>query len=274
MAKIFQKFIFDEVGARVSIADMIGVAVCLDDLRVDKIYVSEIAVGSGMVNCAHGKIPVPAPAASLLLRGYPINSDPSEPYELTTPTGAAILRGMKAIPGMPKGFTYSKVGHGLGKKEIGRPNFLRAFFLTENNQHKKEDQIVKIETNIDNATGELLGHAITQVMAAGALDACLVPILMKKGRPGNMLSVIAPPDLAQKIEETIFRELPTLGIRKQKLDRTILDREPEKVQLHEGAVVAGKRIVEQDGTIRDVPEFDELKRVSAETNIPVRKLKV
>jgi hypothetical protein len=131
---------FHEVGARDSIVDMVGVAVCLDDLNIDEVRISPIHLGSGMVDCAHGKIPVPAPATAVLLKGFPVVVDTDVPFELTTPTGAAILRGMKAESVGPQEFIYDAVGHGLGSFNTGRPNFLRAF-LKKDSQHVKKKQI-------------------------------------------------------------------------------------------------------------------------------------
>ncbi|MGM0599338.1 MAG: LarC family nickel insertion protein [Candidatus Rifleibacteriota bacterium] len=131
---------FHEVGARDSIVDMVGVAVCFDDLNIGEIKISPVHLGSGMVNCAHGKIPVPAPATAVLLKGFPVVIDTDVPFELTTPTGAAILRGMKAEPVGPGEFVYEAVGHGLGSFNTGRPNFLRAF-LKKGSQDLKKKRI-------------------------------------------------------------------------------------------------------------------------------------
>lgn len=129
---------FHEVGARDSIADIVGAAVCIDDLGITEILTTPVHLGSGMIKCAHGVIPVPAPATALLLKDFPVVVDTSVPFELTTPTGAAILKGLHAKPLQKKEFSYSKVGHGLGKKEIGRPNFLRAFLINSDQSEKKK----------------------------------------------------------------------------------------------------------------------------------------
>jgi uncharacterized protein (DUF111 family) len=128
---------FHEVGARDSIVDMIGTAVCLDDLGIDKVVISPVHLGSGMVKCAHGVIPVPAPATALLLKGFSVVMDVDVPHELTTPTGAAILKGLDAHLIDAQEFAYEAVGHGLGSKNIGRPNFLRAFLKKSSGQKKK-----------------------------------------------------------------------------------------------------------------------------------------
>ncbi len=266
---------FHEVGARDSIADIVGVAVCFDNLGVSEVRVSTISVGSGMVKCAHGNIPVPAPATSLLLAGYPIRSESDVPYELTTPTGAAILKGMNAVAGMPDNFVFNEVGHGLGSKEIGRPNFLRAFLSTGTKDTKKKiliDSVVELQTNIDNATGELVGHVAELLMNCGALDVTISHVMMKKGRPGIVLTVLACHQKAEELEEMIFNELPTIGLRKRIVERRILKREATEMEVCSESVNA-KKVFEVDGTEDLRPEFAELVRLSHKTNVPVRKLK-
>ncbi len=262
---------FHEVGARDSIADLVGTAVCLDDLGITEILTTPVHLGSGMIKCAHGLIPVPAPATALLLKGYQVVIDTNTPFELTTPTGAAILKGLNARPLDSESLAYDKVGHGLGSREIGRPNFLRAF-LTSGQAKKKADLIVEFSTNLDNVSGELLGHAASQIMAAGALDFTIVAATMKKGRPGHVLTVIAAPENAEAVETTIFDELPTLGLRKATIERTVLDRRSVEIETTTGKARA-KEITELDGSKRTTIEFDEKARIAAQNHRPVRTLK-
>lgn len=262
---------FHEVGARDSIADIVGAAICLDDLDVCEVIVSPVHLGSGMVRCAHGTMPVPAPATALLLKGFSVVFDHDVPFELTTPTGAALLRGMKARAAVGAQ-TFIKVGHGHGSLKTGRANFLRAFLIESETIKKKSDQITQLTSNIDNATGEELGHAISKFMAAGALDACLIPILMKKGRPGHQLQVLAEQAKAAMIENMIFSLLPTIGVRRCSVDRSTLQRECEEADSNFGRIRV-KKITKPDGETVTEPEFDEIIRIAEEQNCAPRKIK-
>ncbi|MBF0500283.1 MAG: nickel pincer cofactor biosynthesis protein LarC [Candidatus Riflebacteria bacterium] len=262
---------FHEVGARDSIADIIGTAVCLDELGVTSIFTSPIHLGTGFTICQHGTFPVPPPAVALLLEGYPVFTLPGIRGELTTPTGAAILRGLGARPGMPPDFCYDRVGYGAGTRDFGVPNVLRAFFARGNQRGRILEGVSILETNLDNATGELLAHAAEQLLAAGALDVSLTPVQMKKGRPGTMLTAIVRPENADAIEEQIYRELPTLGVRRRLEQRTVLAREPAVVSLPFGDLAA-KRIQEIDGTVRTSIEFEARRKAATGANIPLRRI--
>jgi len=251
---------FHEVGARDSIADIVGAAICLDDLDIEQVHVSPVHLGSGMVKCAHGIMPVPAPATALLLKNLPVVFDHHIAFELTTPTGAALLKGLKATP-LTETFSFEKTGHGHGSRKIGQANFLRAF-LGDNSQVKKNsDSVTVITSNIDNASGEQLGNAIAEFMHAGALDACLIPIIMKKGRPAHQLQIIAAPEQAKQFEALVFKLLPTLGIRLETVTRSILPRQTIQLQTSFGTVAA-KKIQLPDGTVKISPEYDELVRLA------------
>lgn len=264
-----EKIHFHEVGARDSIADIVGTAHCLDELGITAIHVSPVHLGSGMVTCRHGRIPIPGPATALLLRGFPVFCEPGIVGELTTPTGAALLRGLGAIPGFPPEFTYQAVGHGSGSFEFAIPNLLRAFLGSSAPAGRLLDSIVLLETNLDNVTGELLGHAVDRLMAAGALDVTLTAIQMKKGRPGTLLTVMCPPSLALDLENCLFRELPTLGIRRRTTLRAILERRPARVDTQFGPL-AGKTIREIDGTTRTVVEFEARNQTARREGLPLR----
>lgn len=251
---------FHEVGARDSIADIVGAAICLDDLGVEKICVSPVHLGSGVVKCAHGIMPVPAPATALLLKDMPVVFDHHIAFELTTPTGAALLKGLKATP-LTEQFSFAKVGHGHGSKKIGQANFLRAFLGESNELKKNSDSVTVLTSNIDNASGEQLGNAISEFMQAGALDACLIPIIMKKGRPAHQLQILSDPKLVDQLETLVFKLLPTLGIRIETVARSILQREIIQIQTSFGAIVA-KQIHLPDGRKKIIPEYDELVRLA------------
>ena len=251
---------FHEVGARDSIADIVGAAICLDDLCIDQVCVSPIHLGSGVVKCAHGIMPVPAPATAVLLKELPVVFDHHIAFELTTPTGAALLKGLKAMP-LAEQFTFAKVGHGHGSRKIGQANFLRAFLGESNQVKKNSDSVTVITSNIDNASGEQLGNAIGEFMQAGALDACLIPIIMKKGRPAHQLQIITTPELGKQLETLVFKLLPTLGIRLETVTRSVLPRETIQLQTSFGTVAA-KKIHLPDGMVKIVPEYDELARLA------------
>lgn len=255
---------FHEVGARDSIADILGVAICLDDLDIEKIVVSPVRLGSGFVKCAHGKMPVPAPATAILLCGLPVVFDYHLQAELTTPTGAAILKGLGAEEAYGNSINFSRVGHGHGSMKLPQANFLRAFLIENEQVKKNSDCISVLETNLDNVSGELLGYATETLMQEGALDVCLIPVLMKKGRPGHILQVQTLPDRHEKIEKLIFKLLPTLGIRKKLIERTVLERRAVQIETTYG-MLKGKKITRVDGSMIEVPEFDEIIKVSRQT---------
>ncbi len=257
------------MGARDSIADFVAAAVCLDDLGVTSIFVSPVHLGSGFVTCQHGRLPVPAPATALLLSGFPAWSDPAIAGELTTPTGAALLKGLGAVPGFPPGFTWHRVGHGGGRLELPIPNLLRAFLGGTARHGRRLDAVTVLETNLDNVTGELLGHVLDRLMAAGALDVSLTPTQMKKGRPGHLLAVMARPAQADALEDLLFAELPTLGIRRHTMTRAILDRTAVTVDTAFGPL-AGKAVTTPDGSARTTVEFEARRQAAAAAGLPLR----
>ncbi|MBP7634004.1 nickel pincer cofactor biosynthesis protein LarC [Candidatus Ozemobacteraceae bacterium] len=264
---------FHEVGARDSIADIVGAAICLEELGITSVRVSPIHVGRGFVNCRHGKMPVPAPATALLLRGYEIYSLPDVDGELTTPTGAAILRGLHAKPGFPVGFVPKKIGTGAGSRRFAVPNILRAFLGDSGSAagNVDYDEVSVLETNIDNVSGELLGYVAERLWELGALDVTMTPLIMKKGRPGTALGVMVPPALAARAQELLFSELPTLGLRRQTVSRAVLRREKRELQTSYGTVAA-KKIIDQDGTVRTVPEYESLRAIAIDTGTPLRDI--
>lgn len=262
---------FHEVGARDSIADIVGVAICLDDLGVTDHFVSPIHLGTGFTRCQHGVFPVPPPATAFLLREYPVFQEPGVRGELTTPTGAAILRGLGAKPSLPPGFVFEKIGYGAGTREFGIPNVLRVFLSGGGVARRRLEGVVSLETNLDNVTGELLAHVADLAMEAGALDVALTPIQMKKGRPGSRFTALVAPGKAEALETLLYRELPTLGIRRQMIQRSVLDREQIEISNEAGAL-SGKRIHEIDGSDRDVAEVDARRELSRKTGCPLRRI--
>jgi pyridinium-3,5-bisthiocarboxylic acid mononucleotide nickel chelatase len=228
---------FHEVGAVDSIVDLVCAAVGIHYLKLENITASLPVDGTGSIQCAHGTFPLPAPATAEILRGIPIRQL-DVPHELTTPTGAAILAHFVKKFGSLDSFAADKIGYGLGTRELpGRPNVLRAFLGTPSTTpSSSQDQIVEIRTHLDDITGEHLAHAIDRLMADGALDAAASPLLMKKGRPGYLLTVLALPQDAERLASVVLRETTAFGVRFERVERRTLRREEKTVNTPYGPI--------------------------------------
>ncbi len=269
-----EKVHFHEVGAVDSIADIVGAAIAWDLLGVERIIASPVPTGTGFVTIAHGRCAIPAPATTELLRGVPL-ADFAPEGELTTPTGAAILAALVDDFGPLPAMTIDAVGYGAGQKDFEHANLLRlvvgesdAFatgMLSSGQRSQVErDRVVLLETNLDNATGEQLGHCIDQLWQAGAVDVYSMAIAMKKSRPGVLLAVQSPPHLVSQIEAIIFRETGTLGIRRSRIERDVLLRESLVVESPLGEL-QGKLRTLPDGTKRFAPEYESCRVVAERT---------
>jgi uncharacterized protein (TIGR00299 family) protein len=264
-----EKVHFHEVGAVDSIADIVGVAIGFDLLGVERIVCSPVPTGHGFIEIAHGRCAIPAPATGELLRGVPIAALDVE-GELTTPTGAAIVAALASEFGPLPDMSVEKIGYGAGEKDFPQANLLRVF-VGEGSAKPQAggnapmtEAIVVLETSIDNAAGELVGHAVERLWAAGALDVSLTAIQMKKGRPGVLLSLQCRPADADRLENVLFAELPTLGVRRSTLLRTALARRPHEIATRWGRL-AGKIAFLPDGTQRFTPEYEACRQI-AEAN--------
>jgi uncharacterized protein (TIGR00299 family) protein len=231
---------FHEVGALDSIADIAGAAIGLDLLGVDRFTSRPVPTGSGMVKCAHGMMPVPAPGTAELLRGVPL-APSSIKAELTTPTGAAILTTVVDEWLDQPVMTVERIGHGAGKRDFPeQPNMLRLFVGTEASGGCKfpaeSDRVWMLETNLDDLPAELIGYCYDLLLSAGALDVFSTPIFMKKNRPGVMLGVLAPEAALPALEEILFRETTTFGVRRYPVSRHKLNRRACTVSTPWGAV--------------------------------------
>ena len=228
---------FHEVGAVDSIVDLVCAAVGIHYLKLENITASVPVDGTGSIQCAHGTFPLPAPATAEILRGIPIRQL-DVPHELTTPTGAAILAHFVKKFGSLDSFAADKIGYGLGTRELpGRPNVLRAFLGTPSTTpSSSHDQIVEIRTHLDDITGEHLAHAIDRLMVDGALDAAALPLLMKKGRPGYLLTVLALAQDAERLASVVLRETTAFGVRFERVDRRTLRREEKTVSTPYGPI--------------------------------------
>ncbi len=257
-----EKVHFHEVGAIDSIFDFVGVAVALDHLGVERCSASAVPTGRGTVRCEHGVMPVPAPATARLLQGIPLAACDLE-AELTTPTGAAILKTMATEFGSLPPQTLLATGFGAGTRDFAdRPNVLRVL-LGEDAADAFQgpaDVVVKLETNLDHVSGEVVGHTILRLFAAGALDVFTVPIQMKKLRPGVILTVLCDPALEPALAALMFAELGTLGIRKTRMERATLIRKACTVDTPFGPI--GGKLAWDGAKWRFAPEADECVRVA------------
>jgi pyridinium-3,5-bisthiocarboxylic acid mononucleotide nickel chelatase len=261
---------FHELGGIDTLVDICGVALALEDLGVERITSGPLPVSHGFVNCAHGRLPVPAPAVARLLLGVPVVALDVE-GETGTPTGAALMRGLCASMGRMSAMTVLGVGYGAGTRPGERvPNLVRVL-LGETEADAPEDSILRIEANIDDATPEQLGFAMERLLAAGALDVYHAPIQMKKGRPAVLLSVLAAPADAERLADMVLAETTTLGVRVTPCARRVLPRRIETVRLA-GGDVRIKVATLPDGTERAAPEYDDCARVARETGRPLAEI--
>jgi len=220
---------FHEVGAVDSIVDIVAVAVCLDNLSITDVVVTKLNEGQGTIRCQHGILPVPVPAVVNIVQEYKLPLQITETKgELVTPTGAAIVAALRTMETLPEVFTVEKIGMGTGKRQYDRPSMLRAMLIKEDTEEK--DVIYKLETNIDDCSGENLGYVMERLLKAGARDVHYIPSYMKKNRPAYQLNVICTKEEIEKMEQIIFAETTTIGIRRVRMERTILKRKIRTVQ--------------------------------------------
>jgi len=262
-----EKIHFHEVGAIDSIVDIVGTAICLDFLDIGSVFSSPVKVGSGGFTVTeHGKLPVPVPATVEILRGYTtVLTD--IPFEITTPTGAAIIKALSSGILEKERIKVQSIGYGAGARELQEiPNLLRIMVGELSSDHE-HDEIIVVETNIDDMNPEIYPHVIERLMEAGAHDAFLVPIIMKKGRPGSMLSVIADHTTLDGIVGILFAQTTTLGVRMQTMGRRVLHRSQREIDTPLGK--AKMKVVIFDGAERMIPEFEECKRLATEAGLPL-----
>jgi uncharacterized protein (TIGR00299 family) protein len=266
---------FHEVGAVDSIVDIISVAVCIDNLDITNVIVPYMCEGNGTIRCQHGILPIPVPAVANIVQLNDLNIKMIDMTgELVTPTGAAIVAALKTSDKLPSQFKIKKIGMGAGKRNYERPSILRAMLiepelkpidLGENNK----DFIYKLETNIDDCTGEMLGYVMDILFENGARDVHYTPVYMKKNRPAYLLTVICTEDNVKTLEDIIFKETTTIGIRRIKMERTILERKPKTVTLSIGELNI-KKCTLPDGTVRKYPEYESMAKLARENNISIQ----
>ncbi len=269
-----EKVHFHEVGAIDSIVDIVGSCLALDRLGIEEVRCSPVPTGSGVVQCEHGAMPVPAPATARLLKGVPLAAS-EEMFELTTPTGAAILTTLARSFGPVPAMVIDRVGVGAGKREgKTRPNILRVLIgeaASAGAASDESDEVLILEANLDDATGEIVGHVYDRLFAAGALDVYSAPIYMKKNRPATLLTVLAPPALRETMEGVIFAETTTFGIRSHLASRHKLARTFETVETGFGPVriKVGRR---QGRIVAASPEYEDCREAAARTSRPLREV--
>lgn len=262
-----EKVHFHEVGAADSIADIVGAAVGWDLLGADRLIVSPVPTGTGKVKIAHGECSIPAPATAELLCGVPL-AESSVPFELTTPTGAAILAVLADGYGPLPAMQIDRIGWGAGQRELeNQPNVLR-LFVGVAVETFPADEIWVLETNLDDVSGELIAYCTARLWEAGALDVYTTAIQMKKNRPGTKLTVLCQAAQVQPIEEIIFAETTSLGVRRWPASRHVLHRRPHQVQTEWG-LVEGKLGWLPGRTPRFSPEYEACRRIAAERGLPL-----
>ena len=256
---------FHEVGTMDALADISAVCMLLDELSPDEIIASPVHVGSGHVECAHGILPVPAPATAYILQGIPAYGGEVK-GELCTPTGAALLKHFVSSFGELPAITVERIGYGMGKKDFKIANCLRAM-LGETKE--KSHEIVELSFNVDDMTAEEIGFAMEMLFEAGASEVFTVPAGMKKNRPGTMVCVLCEKDITDKIVSTVFRHTSTIGIRENLMRRYVLERRTEKIETEYGTV---RRKISGTGEVeKSKLEYDDVARIAREKGIGFRE---
>ena len=263
---------FHEVGDLDTLVDVVGSVAGLDALGVDRVHVSPLPIGGGTVQTAHGRLPVPAPATAELLRGFPVY-DNGVAAELVTPTGAAILTTL-GTPGRLPAMTLERIGWGAGTRELPVPNLLRVLVgqtAPGDSEPGEVETLVSVETTIDDMSPQLYEPLVERLLAAGALDVYLTPVVMKRSRPGTVLTALAPPELADRLADVLFRETTTIGVRWSEVRRRRLPRELVRLPTTFGPVTF--KISTLGGRIVTVtPEFEEVRRIADAEGRPVREV--
>ncbi len=265
-----EKVHFHEVGALDSIADIVGAAICLEYLNVDKVLSSPIQLGGGTVKCAHGIMPVPAPATALIVANIPVKTGLVQ-HEATTPTGAAILAATVDEFTSEINFPIAKVAYGIGHRDVSDvPNVLRVYLSESETAESdpKEESATVVECNIDDMNPERYEFIIEQLFEAGAADVWLTPIIMKKLRPANQLSVLCSPEKVHTIKGIIFAHSTTIGVREHTIKKSVLSRTEKSVQTKFGPITV-KQSAFEGKIIRSKPEYNVCKAIAKQNNISI-----
>lgn len=263
---------FHEVGALDSIADIVGAAICLDYLKVDKVMSSSIQLGGGMVKCAHGIMPVPAPATAEIVMNVPVKTGLVN-HEATTPTGAAILVATVDEFTDKIDFQITKTGYGIGNRDSEVPNVLRVYLCEDSNSLKdvNTEEAIVLESNIDDMNPEHYEFLLEQLFADGANDAWISPVIMKKSRPAVTLSVLCKEVLADKMKAIIFSNSTSIGLREYRVKKNMLRREESTVETTFGTVRI-KQSFFNGKLVRSKPEFEDCKRLAEKHQITISEI--
>lgn len=264
---------FHEVGAVDSIVDVMGAALCLDYLNINTVSASPLPLGSGFVDCAHGKLPVPAPATLEIVKGIPVYGGTSD-GELVTPTGAGIIASLSQEFGPMPDMQIDRVGYGSGSREgQGLPNLLRVVVgkKIEATTASSHDDVVVVETNIDDMNPELYGYLMEKLFSDGALDVSYTSVLMKKNRPGTKVEVLCPPGKRADIARCLFTETSTIGIRYRLAHRQTLMRSIDQVSTCFGEIQV-KCTTDPDGWKHCAPEYEACRKIAIKNNVPLKKV--
>jgi len=260
---------FHEVGAIDAIVDVVGAAICFDALQIDRFICSPIHVGSGMVKMAHGQFPVPPPAVTELLKGVPFYATEIK-GELLTPTGAAIITTVCSKYGPIPRMTADLSGYGAGTREYQDfPNVLRVLIGQTEDVGATDERLWMIETNLDDASPQIIGHVMDRVLESGAVDCFFTPVQMKKNRPGVLLSVLCSPSEKEAVMKLLFTETTTLGVRSYEVTRRALERSLVRVETPYGPIDV--KVAHLDGrVVNEMPEFEQCRQAAAKANVPLK----
>jgi len=261
---------FHEVGAVDAIVDIVAACAGIEYLKVDAWHSSPLNVGGGMVECAHGTFPVPAPATADLLRGYPTYSAHVQ-KELVTPTGAALVRMLEPVFGAQPAMSVERIGYGAGTRNPkGFPNALR-ISVGEAEESSDTETVTVLETALDDLSPQVLAWVAEQALAAGAMDVMLTPVIMKKGRPGTLLTVLCSEEKRPVLERLILRETSTLGMRIRREERSCLERRHVAVQTAYGEIRV--KIGTLDGEVMNAaPEFEDCRAAAVRCDVPLKQV--
>ncbi len=262
---------FHEVGALDAIVDVVGAAICFDFLKIDRFVCSPLHVGSGMVQMAHGRFPIPPPAVAELLKGVPFYAGEIK-GELLTPTGAAIITTVCNEYGPVPQMVTESTGYGAGTREYPDfPNVLRVFVGETEPNAATDERLWMIETNLDDASPQIIGHVMDRVLESGALDCFFTPVQMKKNRPGVLLSVLCAPEEKEAVMKLLFMETTTLGVRSYEVARRALQRSVVRVETQYGPIDV--KVAHLDGrVVNEMPEFEQCRESAAKANVPLKRV--
>lgn len=262
---------FHEVGAVDSIVDIAAIAICMDNLDISNVIVPVLYEGTGFIHCQHGQIPVPVPAVTHIAETHKLKLKITDIQgELVTPTGAAVVAAFRTSDRLPEDFTILKTGIGAGKRQYRCPGILRAMLIRETTDLQIKDIIWKLETDMDDCGGEMMGHVMNLLMANGAREVHYTPIYTKKNRPAYTLTVICKESEREKLENLIFSETTTIGIRRVEMERTILQREIQKKDTPVGTAIV-KACTLPDGNIRYYPEYENVAELAERNQLSFRE---